>query len=335
MMGWFTSFLYSQLFVTLPSPTRDFTDETIIITGSNTGLGLEAARHISRLNAHLLILAVRSQPKGQAAKASILASTGRPESSIDVWSLDMQSPSSIQAFCAKVNQLPRVDAVLANAGIMTKYFKLVKGYESTVMTNVIGTFQLVLGILPKLKESAKEFNIQPRISIVASDLHYIAKFKERKEKDIFKALNNEKTSELDLERSAIFHLYPHLGIPILKPHILTITRYSTTKLLQVFGVRELAQKLTRDPESVSPSVIVNCLTPGACKSDFFRENKGFDRFKNWLLSTLLARSTEVGSRALVAGIAAGEESHGEYMADCLIAEYVSLFTVSFYRYEGV
>ncbi|THV54125.1 hypothetical protein BGAL_0034g00460 [Botrytis galanthina] len=283
MMGWFTSFLYSQLFVTLPIPTRDFTDETIIITGSNTGLGLEAARHISRLNAHLLILA--PSPAVQ-----------NPESSIEVWSLDMQSPSSIQAFCAKVNQLSRVDAVLANAGIMTKYFKLVEGYESTVMTNVIGTFQLVLGILPKLKESAKEFNIQPRISIVASDLHCIAKFKERKEKDIFKALNNEKTSELDLER------------------------YSTTKLLQVFGVRELAQKLTRDPESVSPSVIVNCLTPGACKSDFFRENKGFDRFKSWLLSTLLARSTEVGSRALVAGIAAGEESHGEYMADCLISE---------------
>ncbi|TGO40916.1 hypothetical protein BHYA_0029g00250 [Botrytis hyacinthi] len=295
-MGWFTSFLYSQLFVTLPIPTRDFTDETIIITGSNTGLGLEAARHVSRLNAHLLILAVRSQSRGQAAKASILASTGRPESSIEVWSLDMQSPSSIQAFCAKANQLPRVDAVLANAGIMAKYFKLVEGYESTVMTNVIGTFQLVLGILPKLKESAKEFNIQPRISIVASDLHCIAKFKERKEKDIFQALNNEKTSELDLKR------------------------YSTTKLLQVLGVRELAQKLTRDSESVSPSVVVNCLTPGACKSDFFRENKGFDRFKSWLLSTLLARSTEVGSRALVEGIAAGEESHGEYMADCLIAE---------------
>ncbi|ATZ45365.1 hypothetical protein BCIN_01g01610 [Botrytis cinerea B05.10] len=295
-MGWFTSFLYSQLFVTLPIPTHDFTNQTIIITGSNTGLGLEAARHVSRLNAHLLILAVRSQSKGQDAKTSILASTGRPESSIEVWSLDMQSPSSIQDFCSKANKLPRIDAVLANAGIMTKYFKLVEGHESTVMTNVIGTFQLVFGLLPKLKESAKEFDIQPRVSIVASDLHFIAKFKEAKEKEIFKALNDEKTSELDLER------------------------YATTKLLQVFGVRELAQKLTRDSDSVSPSVIANCMTPGACKSDFHREDQGFDKFKKWLLSALLARSTEAGSRTLVAGIAAGEESHGEYMADCLVAE---------------
>lgn len=86
--------------------------------------------------------------------------------------------------------------MLANAGIMTKYFKLVEGHESTVMTNVIGTFQLVFGLLPKLKESAKEFDIQPRVSIVASDLHFIAKFKEAKEKEIFKALNDEKTSEI-------------------------------------------------------------------------------------------------------------------------------------------
>lgn len=69
------------------------------------------------------------------------------------------------------------------------------------------------------------------------------------------------------------------------------------------------------------------MTPGACKSDFHREDQGFDKFKKWLLSALLARSTEAGSRTLVAGIAAGEESHGEYMADCLVAEYVALFTI--------
>jgi NAD(P)-dependent dehydrogenase (short-subunit alcohol dehydrogenase family) len=73
-MGWFSSFIYFQLFVTLPKPTKDFTDQTIIISGSNTGLGLEAARHISRLNASLLVLAVRDVSKGAAAKQSILES---------------------------------------------------------------------------------------------------------------------------------------------------------------------------------------------------------------------------------------------------------------------
>ncbi|KAF7960487.1 hypothetical protein EAE96_000167 [Botrytis aclada] len=133
---WILSFLYSQLLVSLPVPTRDFTDETIIITGANTGLGLEAARHVSRLNARLLILAVRSQSKGEAAKASILASTGRPESSIEVWSLDMQSVSSIQAFSSKVDKLPRVDAVLANAGIVATELDLTKPTHTLILLKI-------------------------------------------------------------------------------------------------------------------------------------------------------------------------------------------------------
>lgn len=35
---------------------------------------------------------------------------------------------------------------------------------------------------------------------------------------------------------------------------------------------------------------------------------------------LLARSTEVGSRTLVAAAAAGTETHGMYMADCVVRE---------------
>lgn len=70
-------FLYSQLFVRIPYPTRDFTNETVIVTGANAGLGLEAARHFTRLNAAKVILAVRSISKGEAAKQSIESSTKR------------------------------------------------------------------------------------------------------------------------------------------------------------------------------------------------------------------------------------------------------------------
>ena len=206
-MGWFTSFLYSQLFVTLPEPTRDFSGQTIIVTGSNTGLGLEAARHLSRLNADLVILAVRNTEKGEAAKQTILASTQRSQTSIEVWELDMQSYDSIRAFCSRAEKLQRLDAVLENAGIQTKYFKLVGGFESTVTTNVIGTFLLALGMLPKLRESAARYNIQPRLSIVASDLHFIAKFPERDSTDIFAALNDEKTAVLDMERLVLPHAF--------------------------------------------------------------------------------------------------------------------------------
>jgi len=116
------SLLYSQFFVRLPSPQKSFKDQTIIISGSNTGLGLEAARHIVDLGAEKVILAVRDVEKGKEAKRSIENSTGRKEV-IEVWSLDLSSYASVKTFVSKAESLPRIDALLENAGIMTKEFK--------------------------------------------------------------------------------------------------------------------------------------------------------------------------------------------------------------------
>ncbi|KAH1360553.1 hypothetical protein KXV22_002782 [Aspergillus fumigatus] len=87
-------FLYSQLFVTPAYPTHSFKDQTIIVTGSNVGLGLEAARHFVRLNAATVILAVRNRPAGEAAKASIQASHPDSATSVEVWDLDLASYAS-------------------------------------------------------------------------------------------------------------------------------------------------------------------------------------------------------------------------------------------------
>jgi len=40
----------------------------------------------------------------------------------------------------------------------------------------------------------------------------------------------------------------------------------------------------------------------------------------WIGKSLFGRPTEVGSRTLVAAMAAGEESHGMYMVDCVVSE---------------
>lgn len=87
--------------------------------------------------------------------------------------------------------------------------------------------------------------------------------------------------------------------------------------MQVFGVRELAAQIN---QSKKPKVIVNCLTPGFCDSEFDREMSGFDRYFIKTMKFIMARSTEVGSRTLVAAAEAGEESHGEYMADSRVHE---------------
>ena len=307
-MTWFTSFLYSQFLVSLPIPTKDFSGQTIIVTGANTGLGLEAARYFSRLNASLLILAVRTTSKGEAAKKNILASTNRSEKSIEVWELDLQSFDSVKAFAARANKLEKIDGLLENAGIMTNHFRLVEGFESVITTNVIGTFLLAILMLPKLRETARRFKTVPRLSIVASDVHFWPKFPQRASEDIFDALNDEANAQMGLER------------------------YATSKLLQVLIVRELAARVTaKDPETAP---IINCMTPGACKSEFDRESSGIARLAFLVVQSIIARSTEVGSRTLVDGIVADKESHGAYMADCHVAEYVAsillaLPTISF------
>ncbi len=76
-MGYVTTFLRSQLFVTLPYPNSDLSGQVIVVTGSNTGLGFEAARHFLRLNAAKVILAVRSIAKGEIAAKELLATTKR------------------------------------------------------------------------------------------------------------------------------------------------------------------------------------------------------------------------------------------------------------------
>lgn len=119
------NFLYSQLVksYSIPYPTGSFEGKTIIITGGNSGLGKEAARHYARLGASRLILAVRDLDKGHNAKREIESSTQCVASVIQVWKLDMASYASVRKFAARVcNELDRVDIFHANAGVARKAY---------------------------------------------------------------------------------------------------------------------------------------------------------------------------------------------------------------------
>ncbi|KAI6891917.1 hypothetical protein KC318_g13924 [Hortaea werneckii] len=75
LTGFLPHFFYSQFFITPTYPTQDCSGQTIIVTGSNTGLGKEAVRHFVRLNAEKVIIACRSTAKGEAAKQDVEANT--------------------------------------------------------------------------------------------------------------------------------------------------------------------------------------------------------------------------------------------------------------------
>lgn len=71
----FCSFVYRQMTASIPVPHYSFSGQTVIITGSNTGLGFEAAIHFVRLGAEKVILGVRTPSKGEEAKSDIESRT--------------------------------------------------------------------------------------------------------------------------------------------------------------------------------------------------------------------------------------------------------------------
>ncbi|KAL1855157.1 hypothetical protein Plec18167_002144 [Paecilomyces lecythidis] len=241
-------------------------------------------------------MAVRSIEKGEAAKREIVEATGCDPSVIDVWTLDLSSYASVKSFAARVtSELPRVDVLLENAGIATKKWTWAEDNESTLTVNVVSTFLLAFLLLPKLKETATRFNTRPNLTIVTSEVHCTVDFKEKDAPEgIFNYLNDESKADMAV-------------------------RYPTSKLLEVFFVREMAARRPRD----SYPVTINMVNPGFCHSELVREGSSF------LLSTMkyvLARTTEVGSRTLVHGVSAGPETHGQYLNKCKVEEPATIVT---------
>lgn len=182
-------------FTSLPYPDQSAQGQTVVVTGANVGLGLEAARHFTRLGAARVILGVRNLEKGGAAKTSIEETTGRKQV-VEVWQVDLCSFESVQEFSRKIHSLNRLDVLVENAGIARYRWVIEEDNESTITTNVVSTFLMALLVIPKLKETAARFNVTPHLTIVSSDVHFVAKFSERKSTDIFAALNDKETANM-------------------------------------------------------------------------------------------------------------------------------------------
>ena len=293
-MGFLTTLLHSQLFVTPPYPTHDFTGQTAIVTGSNVGLGYEAAKHIARLNCKRLIIAVRNLEKGEKAKREILASLSSPREDdfVKVWQLDLASTQSTKDFAERASsELDRVDVLLENAGIdPSGQWHFAEGHEQSLTVNVLNTLLLGLLLLPKLRETSQKFNTKARLSIVTSELHHVAAIPKDADFDhIYATLDDKSKSNIG-------------------------SRYQETKLLEVLLVRQLAS-FDRYANPESTPVIINLVNPGMCTTEFGRNLPFLTTIMFKCVAFFLARTAEVGGRTLVAGAAATERNHGEYMAD--------------------
>jgi retinol dehydrogenase 12 len=192
----FFEMIRSHIFDTLPQPNNDFTGKTIIVTGANSGLGLEAARHLVRLNATKVILAVRNKTKGQAAADDIHTSTGKSNVA-EVWELDLVSYASVQAFAERANkELKQLHVVVQNAGILQRTFAKAEDNEAHITVNVISTLMLGILLLPKLRETAQSTGQDTVLTFVGSWMHNVTSFPEQKSEHIFEDLAQEKSARM-------------------------------------------------------------------------------------------------------------------------------------------
>ena len=144
-------------------------NKTAIVTGSNTGIGKETALGLAKRGFDV-VLAVRDQVKGDAARAEIVAQSGHD--AVVVMPLDLAEFASIRAFAASfADRFQRLDVLVNNAGLTTRKRAVTRdGLEATFGVNHVGTALLTRELLPVLERSAPA-----RIVVVSSNLHYRGK----------------------------------------------------------------------------------------------------------------------------------------------------------------
>jgi NAD(P)-dependent dehydrogenase (short-subunit alcohol dehydrogenase family) len=136
----------------------DLNGKTILVTGCNSGLGLETMRVLSSHGARVLGTA-RTMDKATAACAKVGGDT------VPIV-CELSDPASARA-AAEAVQEP-LDAVIANAGVMALQAReLQHGVEAHLFTNHVGHFIVINGLLDRLKSNA-------RVAILSSGAHAYA-----------------------------------------------------------------------------------------------------------------------------------------------------------------
>ena len=182
--------------------------KTVLITGANSGIGLETTRALAADGWRTLMLC-RNAARADAAVAEIRRTA--PDATLEVVLGDLALQSSVRTAAAEVAaRTDRLDVLVNNAGIHTRTVaRTAEDHDVMLATNQLGPFLLTELLRPLLAAGAPA-----RVVTVASDAHRFAK-------------------TVDLEHLDTPEGYGFLGF----------RRYGETKLMNILWTRELARRL--------------------------------------------------------------------------------------------
>jgi retinol dehydrogenase-13 len=144
---------------------KDVSGKVYIVTGANSGVGLETTRQLVKQGGHV-VMACRRTDAGEEVAKGFSGLKG----SYEVMKLDLADLQSVRDFAAEfLRKYDRLDGLACNAGLVTmesepQYTK--DGFEMAIGVSYFGHFLLTELLLDILKKSAPS-----RMLIVSSVVH--------------------------------------------------------------------------------------------------------------------------------------------------------------------
>jgi NAD(P)-dependent dehydrogenase (short-subunit alcohol dehydrogenase family) len=271
-----------------------------VITGANTGIGLETARGLYLDDSHRfseIILACRDEHKARRAIDAIVAAnpdaSNRPRLTFE--QVDLGSLSSCEDFGKRFlderGADASLDALICNAGVMAcpSLIETSDGFEYQVGVNHLGHYALVASVWPALAATAKTTG-DGRVVVVSSEAHRIPGNAGMNRADLF---GREK--------------YSAWG------------QYGQSKLANVLFAFELARR------AEGTGVSACALHPGAVDTELGRylqpegEPKWWQKALYDVIRTNFLKTPAQGAETslyLARDVAHGAEMNGKYFADC-------------------
>lgn len=145
--------------------------KTAIITGANSGIGKETAKHLAE-NGYRVVMICRNREKAESARREIIDETGNHQ--VDILICDLSLMNQIKKTADTIRgTYPQIDLLINNAGILPdgERKETKEGLELTFAVNHMAYFLLTNELIPILEKTPSA-----RIINVASDAHRYGEF---------------------------------------------------------------------------------------------------------------------------------------------------------------
>jgi len=145
--------------------SKDLSGKTYIVTGANSGVGLETTRQLIKQGAHVVMACRRVDAAANAAEGF-----GDLPGSFEIMACDLASLSSVRAFVGTfLAKHTSLHGLVCNAGLVVMGSQArytVDGLEETIAVSYFGHFLMTELLLETLKASAPA-----RVCILSSVVH--------------------------------------------------------------------------------------------------------------------------------------------------------------------